>query len=77
MKHKAKQTKRVKLEESNTKELTAICPKCKKQYSGYPAISRRDNQTPICSYCGTQEALFDFNLDRLKKEEKKWLKELK
>lgn len=33
------------------------CPKCHKQYSGYPAISRVDNKTEICSKCGQIEAL--------------------
>lgn len=32
------------------------CPKCKKQYNGYPAISRADNQTSICPICGETEA---------------------
>lgn len=34
-----------------------ICPKCKKEYEGYPAISRKDNKTEICSECGLLEAL--------------------
>ena len=25
-----------------------ICPKCGKTYKGHPAISRVDNETPIC-----------------------------
>jgi hypothetical protein len=29
----------------------------KKEYRGHPAISRKDNQTPICPTCGTIEAL--------------------
>ena len=33
------------------------CPKCHKHYTGYPAISRRDNRTEICSTCGQMEAL--------------------
>ena len=33
------------------------CPKCHKQYSGYPAISRVDNRTQICPMCGQMEAL--------------------
>lgn len=37
-----------------------ICPRCNKKYSGYPAISRKDNKTEICSQCGTEEALEDF-----------------
>lgn len=35
------------------------CPKCKQYFSETPAISRRDNTTEICSYCGTKEALED------------------
>lgn len=34
-----------------------LCPKCHKQYSGYPAISREDNKTEICPECGQLEAL--------------------
>lgn len=36
------------------------CPMCGRIYSGYPALSRRDNKTEICSDCGTKEALDDF-----------------
>ena len=34
-----------------------ICPKCNKKIKGYPAISREDNKTEICSSCGQFEAL--------------------
>ena len=34
-----------------------ICPKCKQQIFGHPAISRIDNKTEICSDCGVREAL--------------------
>ena len=34
-----------------------ICPKCGKVISDYPALSREDNRTEICSNCGTLEAL--------------------
>ena len=44
-----------------------ICPRCKKEYSGYPALSRRDNKTDICSDCGTDEAIFDFAMAKLDK----------
>lgn len=37
-----------------------VCPRCKKTYIGYPALSRKDNITPICSDCGVQEALEDY-----------------
>ncbi|MBD5113570.1 MAG: hypothetical protein HDT42_13715 [Ruminococcaceae bacterium] len=33
-----------------------VCPKCGKSYCGVPALSRADN-SPICSDCGTREAL--------------------
>lgn len=34
-----------------------ICPKCKKIYMGYSALSRIDNKTYICSKCGIRESL--------------------
>ena len=34
-----------------------MCPKCKKYYDGYPALSRVDNKTKICSMCGIAEAM--------------------
>jgi transposase-like protein len=37
-----------------------ICPRCKRTYLDYPAISRRDNKTPICPDCGTAEAFEDY-----------------
>jgi len=39
---------------------TKICPDCKKKYTGYPALSRKDNKTEICSNCGLKEAVQDF-----------------
>lgn len=33
------------------------CPRCGKYYSGYPAISRKDNKTEICSACDLSEAI--------------------
>ena len=36
---------------------TAICPLCGQTYTGYPALSRKDNKTEICPDCGTLEAL--------------------
>lgn len=44
-----------------------ICPKCEREYDGYPALSRRDNKTEICPNCGVQEAIEDF----LKHEQKR------
>ena len=34
-----------------------VCPICGKAYTGHPALSRKDNTTPICPDCGTLEAL--------------------
>lgn len=36
---------------------TKNCPSCGQDYAGYPAISRVDNTTNICSACGTAQAL--------------------
>jgi len=33
------------------------CPCCGSEYSGYPALSRRDNTTEICPRCGMIEAV--------------------
>lgn len=32
-----------------------FCPICKKVYTSYPATSRKDNKTLICSDCGIKE----------------------
>lgn len=37
-----------------------VCPLCGEDYDGYPAISRKDNKTKICSKCGTNESLIEF-----------------
>ena len=34
-----------------------VCPLCGCNYTGHPALSRRDNKTQICPDCGTREAL--------------------
>lgn len=38
-----------------------MCPRCHQPIGEYPALSRRDNKTKICSQCGTLEALEDWN----------------
>lgn len=40
--------------------MNKTCPKCGKQYSGYPALSRVDNKTEICPDCGNKEAVDDY-----------------
>lgn len=39
-----------------------VCPKCNQEYNGRPAISREDNETPICPECGMLEAVDDLIL---------------
>ena len=34
-----------------------VCPLCGRTYTGHPALSRKDDNTPICPDCGTLEAL--------------------
>ena len=38
-------------------KVVAICPKCAREYSAPPAISRTDNKTEIYPVCGVAEAL--------------------
>ncbi|MBR2587550.1 hypothetical protein IKE71_04245 [Candidatus Saccharibacteria bacterium] len=33
------------------------CPKCKKEFTEHPALSREDNATEICPQCGVREAV--------------------
>ena len=40
------------------------CPRCKRMYRGFPALSRRDNKTEICSDCGSVEAMEDCYQER-------------
>ncbi len=47
----------------------SICPVCGKAYAGHPAISRKDNETPICPDCGIREALATLNVDIEEQEE--------
>ena len=42
---------------------TAVCPRCGKEYTGRPALSRADNQTPLCADCGMREALESIGVD--------------
>ena len=37
-----------------------VCPICNLDYSQHSAISRIDNNTEICPYCGIKEALVSF-----------------
>lgn len=46
-----------------------VCPVCGKKYDGYPALSRKDNKTEICSQCGVYEALEAWFSAKKKEEE--------
>jgi ribosomal protein S27AE len=46
----------VPVEEMHT--MTRRCPRCNRQYVGFPALGRRDNKE-ICSACGEYEAYID------------------
>ena len=47
-----------------------MCPKCNKEFTTSPALSRVDNKTYICSSCGTKEALdIAFNNGAMSKED--------
>lgn len=37
------------------------CPCCGSSDMLYPALSRRDNKTDICSPCGQEEGMIDFS----------------
>lgn len=38
-------------------QIERTCPRCGKTYTEHPALSRVDNETLLCSDCGTREAL--------------------
>jgi len=41
---------------------------CKNMVEGYPALSRTDNKTEICSDCGVLEAMTDYFVHRGEEE---------
>ena len=43
--------------DKNGNIITWTCPRCGKETNDYPALSRTDNKTNICSQCGTDEAM--------------------
>lgn len=54
--------------ESEIEEIK-ICPICGQTYSGHPAVSRVDNETEICSDCGTRQALESLGIDPTERDE--------
>ena len=45
------------------------CPRCLGKIEGYPAVSRTDNKTGICSPCGQTEAMEDFVYKTIKTQD--------
>lgn len=43
--------------DANGNILPWTCPRCGQTVTDYPALSRTDNKTNICSQCGTDEAM--------------------
>lgn len=37
------------------------CPRCTNPIHGYPALSRSDNKTDVCSACGLWEAMYQMS----------------
>jgi predicted RNA-binding Zn-ribbon protein involved in translation (DUF1610 family) len=49
------------MKKNNRKPIIKKCPNCgEMENMRYPALSRMDNKTKICSKCGTLEALQAF-----------------
>ena len=57
----------ISLEETGT-TAAKVCPICGKAYTGHPALSRKDDNTPICPDCGTLEALEAAGIPKEKQE---------
>lgn len=37
--------------------IVRVCPECKKEFTGYGSISRKDDKTIICPECGVIQAI--------------------
>ena len=51
-------------EDKMKEEDYGTCPRCEKEITTFPALSRRDNKTDICSNCGQTEAMEDYYKER-------------
>ena len=45
-----------------------VCPLCGEAYREPPAISRTDNETPICPDCGSRQALEALGVSKVERE---------
>lgn len=48
--------------------ITRTCPICGKEYTGVPALSRLDNETPICPDCGIRQSLESIGVQPAERE---------
>ncbi|MCD7785745.1 MAG: hypothetical protein LUH18_09300 [Oscillospiraceae bacterium] len=48
---------------------TSVCLRCGKTFVGVPAVSREDNETPICPDCGVREALDSIKVSKEEQDE--------
>jgi len=48
-----------------------VCPRCGDYREDYPALSRTDNTTDVCSECGVMEALESFSSSLMPQD--KWI----
>lgn len=48
------------------------CERCGRIFAEEPALSRKDNKTEICSHCGLEEAIEEFNeeMKKISEEDK-------
>lgn len=46
------------------------CPVCGRDFTGYPALSRKDNETLICPECGQREALESIGIFDVKDQDR-------
>ena len=60
------------IDDSLTRKILEIqkCPKCGKEFTDYPALSREDNETEICPECGVREAMQSYMNFRVAKNKK-------
>lgn len=60
------------IDNSLTRKILEIqkCPKCGKEFTDYPALSREDNETEICPECGVREAMQSYMNFRVAKNKK-------
>lgn len=67
------QAKRIKGKTDYYVGVSKICPICGNTIIGYPALSRKDNKTEICSSCGNIEAIQEFiKYQKVKDYKKEW-----